>query len=367
MTLAREQASDAAHDPGSPNGLDGELSRLSASQLALLNILEDSTQEKLALGDTKFAMMNILEDAENEKSHLESTQRAILNILDDAANEKLHGVEVQRAVLNILDDFDLERQKVEQMNTVLRDEVSVRMRAENSLRRANAATEAANKELEAFSYSVAHDLRAPLRSIDGFSQALIEDFAEVLPAEGITYIGYVRESAQHMARLIDDLLSLSRLGRAEIHRSHIDLTPIARAVFARLQRDHPERDVEFVVPAEMLAFADPSLLEVVFENLLGNAWKFTGKRATAHIEVGQTSQDGRSVWFVRDDGAGFDMAYAPKLFAVFQRLHTVKEFDGTGIGLANVDRIIRRHGGRIWGEGDVGLGAIFYFTLEEET
>jgi light-regulated signal transduction histidine kinase (bacteriophytochrome) len=336
------------------------------ARTAFLNILEDAAQEKAALNDTQRAMINILEDAESEKERLEGTQRAILNILDDDAEEKSREADIQRAVLNIIDDFDLERQKVERMNEDLRNEVAERARVERALRQANTATEAANKELEAFSYSVAHDLRAPLRSIDGFSQALIEDCADSLPEDGKVYLGHVRESAQYMAQLIDGLLSLSRLGRAEIHRARIDLVPIARTVFERLRRDHPVRSVEFTIPAEIRAVGDARLLEIVFENLIGNAWKFTGKNATAHIEVGELIQGGRQVVFIRDDGAGFDMAYAAKLFAVFQRLHTPREFEGTGIGLANVERIIRRHGGRIWGEGDVGHGATFYFTLEED-
>jgi light-regulated signal transduction histidine kinase (bacteriophytochrome) len=332
---------------------------------AALNTLEDTTEERLTLRDTQRAMINILDDAEEEKLRLRTSQKALLNILDDAAEERAHLADMQRAVLNILDDFDLERQKVEQVNAELRDEVAVRASAEKALRRAHIATETANNELEAFSYSVAHDLRAPLRSIDGFSQALIEDCADSLPPEGKTWLGYVRESAQHMAQLIDGLLSLSRVGRAEVHRSPIDLAPIARNVSARLRRDEPDRSVEFTIPAEMTGDADARLLEIVFDNLLGNAWKFSRRRPTAHIEVGQTFQNGQQVNFVRDDGAGFDMAYAGKLFAVFQRLHTLREFEGTGIGLANVERIIHRHGGRIWGVGEVGRGATFYFTLEE--
>ena len=310
-------------------------------------------------------MINILEDAMEETSRLEDTQKALLSILDDATQEKAHEIEIRSAVLNILDDFDAENSKVERVNAELRDEVAARRRVEKALRNANAATEAANRELESFSYSVAHDLRAPLRSIDGFSQAVIDDFSGSLPPEGKAYLGFVRESAQHMAALIDALLSLSRVGRAEMHRGPLDLTSVARGVFARLQRGDPGRSVELVIPAEMPGDADPILLEIVFDNLLGNAWKFTRGRAIAHIEVGHISRSGQQVWFVRDDGAGFDMAYAGKLFTVFQRLHTQREFEGTGIGLANVDRIIRRHGGNVWGEGEVGRGATFYFTLED--
>jgi light-regulated signal transduction histidine kinase (bacteriophytochrome) len=310
---------------------------------------------------------DVLDDNAGEWSAADATQRAFLNILEDATAEKGRLDEVQRAVLNILEDFDTERKNVEHANAGLRREVAERTRAEAALRRANAATDAANKELEAFSYSVAHDLRAPLRSIDGFSQALVEDCGDNLPPEGRTYIGYLRESAQHMARLIDGLLSLSRLSRAGISRSRMDLVPIVRTIFARLHREHPGRLVELVVPAEIIAVADARMMEVLFENLLENAWKFTSKRRNARIEFGQVLQNGHLVCFVRDNGAGFDMEYAAKLFAVFQRLHTVSEFEGTGVGLANVQRIVHRHGGRIWGEGEVDRGATFYFTLEEAT
>ncbi len=295
----------------------------------------------------------------------QSYARAILNILDDATEEKLRMADTQRAVINILDDFDIEKGNVERVNIELRSEIAERTRAEEALRHANALVEAANRELEAFSYSVAHDLRAPLRSIDGFSQALLEDYCERLDEEGKSYLGRVRESAQHMAQLIDALLSLSRLSRAELNRTRVDLAAIARSVFLKLERAQPARSVEFVANGEVIAMADARLIRIVIENILGNAWKFTSNRACARIEFGTTSQSPPTTYFIRDDGAGFDMAYAEKLFAVFQRLHTTREFEGTGIGLATVQRIIHRHGGRIWAEGAVGLGATFYFTLEE--
>jgi light-regulated signal transduction histidine kinase (bacteriophytochrome) len=298
--------------------------------------------------------------------HAEATQKAFLNILEDATEEKALLADMQRAVLNILEDSDVERANAERANAGLRHEIAERARAETALRRANAATDAANKDLEAFSYSVAHDLRAPLRSIDGFSQALVEDCADNLSAEGMTYIGHLRESAVHMARLIDGLLSLARMGRTGIERAPIDLAAIARTICARLTREFPDRPVEFVIPAELPAVGDARLVEILLENLLGNAWKFTGKRDHARIEVGQDLKDHELIFFVRDNGAGFDMAYAAKLFAVFQRLHTANEFEGTGIGLASVERIVRRHGGRIWGEGEVGRGATFFFTLKED-
>jgi two-component system, NtrC family, sensor kinase len=223
-----------------------------------------------------------------------------------------------------------------------------------------------NDELESFSYSVAHDLRAPLRGIDGFSLALLEDCGENLNEDGKQYLRYVRESAQHMARLIDDLLALSRVTRAELDRAETDLSSIARNVAERLARAAPDRQVELLVVDQLVANCDDHLLTIVFENLIGNAWKFTGKRSDARIEIGATGQN-PCTYFVRDNGAGFDMSYAAKLFGVFQRLHSAAEFEGTGIGLATVQRIIRRHGGRIWAEGEVGCGATFFFTLESSS
>lgn len=331
---------------------------------AMLNILEDAASERIRIEATQKAILNILEDVAGERTRIEATQKAILNILEDSAEDKAHLDGTQRAVLNILDDFEVENKKVEQANIDLRNEIAERARAEAALRHAKAAADKANLELDAFSYSVAHDLRAPLRSIDGFSLALIEDCADRLDEQGKTYLRYVRESAQHMAQLIDDLLSLSRVSRAVLHSAPVDLAAIAWTVLANLQRSEPDRKVEFVVPKEMPARGDARLLAIVLENLLGNAWKFTRKNALVRIELGEQRQAGGSVYFVRDNGAGFDMAYADKLFAVFQRLHAANEFEGTGIGLVTVQRIIHRHGGRIWAEAEVGRGATFYFTLE---
>jgi PAS domain S-box-containing protein len=236
---------------------------------------------------------------------------------------------------------------------------------QEELARAKEAAEAANAELESFSYSVAHDLRAPLRSIDGFSQALLEDAYEVLDAGSRKYLGFIRESATHMAQLIDDLLALSRVTRSELRRERLDLGAIAHAAIRRLQREHPQRQVEILIQDETLAAVDPRLFAVVFDNLLGNAWKYTGKRVGSRIEFSSSVVDGHPVYCVRDNGAGFDMAYAGKLFGVFQRLHSAAEFEGTGVGLATIARIIRRHGGRVWAEAAVDQGASFYFTLDE--
>ena len=270
----------------------------------------------------------------------------------------------------------IRRKQFEDENRVIREQL---LRAEHEAIETRTAREAAktraalaeelelkNEELESFSYSVAHDLRAPLRSIDGFSLALLEDYGEKLDDEGRLHLRYVRESAQHMARLIDDLLALSRVTRGTLDRSEADVTSIARSVAARVARTAPDRQVELTVADGLMADCDDRLLTIVFENLIGNAWKFTGKRSDARIEVGASGERPRT-YFVRDNGAGFDMSYASKLFGVFQRLHSTAEFEGTGIGLVTVQRIIRRHGGRIWAEGAVGHGATFFFTLEGGT
>ncbi len=224
--------------------------------------------------------------------------------------------------------------------------------------------ELANKELVAFSYSVSHDLRAPLRSIDGFSQAVLEDYEDRLDAQGKDYLRRVRAASQRMARLIDDLLKLSRVTRAEMNYQQVDLSAMAKAIAGELKETNPERAVEFIIAEGATAPGDAPLLRAALENLLNNAWKYTARHPLAKIEFGVIQQDGQPTYFVRDDGAGFDMAYAGKLFTPFQRLHDVKEFDGVGIGLATVQRIVRRHGGNIWAEGEVEKGAIFYFTLQ---
>jgi PAS domain S-box-containing protein len=253
-------------------------------------------------------------------------------------------------------------------SNVARD-MTGRKRAEAATIHAKEAAEMASRELEAFSYSVAHDLRAPLRSIDGFSLALLEDYSEQLDENGKKYLKTVRESAQYMAQLIDNLLMLARVGRNGVRQDRVDLSALAHAAIARLQRTQPDRRVEVVIAPDLTAIGDAQLLGIVCDNLLGNAWKFTGKRQNGRIEFGRQNERGKEkgppVYCVRDDGAGFDMAYSDKLFGVFQRLHTVSEFEGIGIGLATVQRIVRRHGGRVWAEGQVDHGATFYFTLHE--
>jgi PAS domain S-box-containing protein len=247
------------------------------------------------------------------------------------------------------------------LSRILRD-ARAEVARERELVEAKLAAEHAQRELESFSYSVAHDLRAPLRSIDGFSQALLEDYSDRIDATGQRYLRHLRESAQLMAELIDDILALSRVTRHELRREDVSLDREASAVLSRLAAREPGRVVHWRVAPGLDVRADRKLLAILLENLLNNAWKFTAKREVAHIEVGVESGPER-VFFVRDDGAGFDMAYADKLFGVFSRLHPASQFEGTGVGLATVQRIVQRHHGRVWGEGRVGEGACFRFTL----
>jgi PAS domain S-box-containing protein len=221
-----------------------------------------------------------------------------------------------------------------------------------------------NKELDAFSYSVSHDLRAPLRSMDGFSKVLLEDHADRIDDVGKDYLKRIRAASQLMGQLIDDLLKLSRISRSEMRVETVDLSELGREIAAQLRNSSPGRNVEFVIADGLVARGDPHLLKIAIDNLMGNAWKFTSRHPAARIEFGQDQTDGKKAFFVRDDGAGFDMAYVGKMFAPFQRLHSSDEFPGTGVGLVTVKRIIDRHGGMIWAEGAVEKGATFHFTMD---
>jgi light-regulated signal transduction histidine kinase (bacteriophytochrome) len=239
-------------------------------------------------------------------------------------------------------------------------------RRDVELRERTAQLEGANRELEAFSYSVSHDLRAPLRAIDGFSEALEIDCADELSESARDSLRRVRGAAERMSTLIDELLNLSRLGRIELKRTPVDLGESASAITNDLAKHCPQRSVDVQVAPGLVADADPELVQIALQNLLDNAWKYTSKTEAARIEIGASPRGAVKVFHVRDNGAGFDMAHATRMFGAFQRLHHARDFEGTGIGLAIVQRIIARHGGRIWAEGAVGEGATFYFTLEPE-
>ncbi|MEI6608947.1 MAG: PAS domain S-box protein [Deltaproteobacteria bacterium] len=250
----------------------------------------------------------------------------------------------QLALLNLVDDMSISAKVIASTNKTL---------------------EAANKEIESFSYSVSHDLRAPLRSIDGFSQILLEDYKKNLDDTGRNYLERIRKATQNMGQLIDDMLKLSRVTSANLRLEPLDLSNMFREIIEKSQENDPARIADIIIQEGIIIDGDPTLMHIALTNLIENAWKFTGKEARTKIEFGSTSQAEKKVIFIRDNGVGFDMAYVDKLFGTFQRLHTTAEFQGTGIGLATVKRIITRHGGEIWAEGEVGCGATFYFTLPE--
>jgi signal transduction histidine kinase len=275
---------------------------------------------------------------------------AELNIVDTM----WEGEPAQLVILRDISDRKRIEQEVRELNAELEQRVGDR----------TSQLEAANKELEAFAYSVSHDLRAPLRSVDGFSRILLTDYSSSLPEEAHRFLNIIRASASQMNNLIDDLLRLSRINRIELNMEPVDISLISHEVLARLQTEAPERKTEILIMDRLYASADDRLIRIVLENLLNNAWKFTSKNEISIIEIGKISSTyGEKAFFIRDNGVGFDAANANRLFGAFQRFHTNEDFSGTGIGLAIVQRIIHRHGGHIWAESKPGEGATFYFTL----
>jgi two-component system sensor kinase len=328
--------------------LGSRLQTLEETQRATLNILEDFDEEKGKLTLLQQATMNLLEDFDEERRNSQLIQKATVNLLEDMHEEQSKLADTQRALLNMLEDIEVERAEVGQAKSLL---------------------ETVNKELEAFSYSVSHDLRAPLRAISGFAEAIMEDYAprdgegKPLDAEGKRYLGLIQDNAHKMGQLIDDLLAFSRLGRQQMSDARIDIGALAKAVFDELAALTPQRQIALRIASVPPARGDGTLVRQVLVNLLSNAIKYTKSRAHASIEFGYLPEAGDGAYYVKDNGVGFDMQYVGKLFGVFQRLHPVTEFEGTGVGLALVQRIITRHGGRVWAEGVVDQGATFYFTL----
>jgi len=300
----------------------------------------ETGERLLELEQAYRATLNVLEDFDAERGRLAQTQQALINILDDFDAERARLSQTQLALMNILEDVEAERVEVE---------------------RAKGLLEAANRELEAFSYSVSHDLKAPLRAIGGFSRAVVEDYAPRLDDEGKKYLGLIASSADHMGRLIDDLLAFSRLGRQEMVRTDVDLGAMAEAVFDELAATVPERALRLEVGPVPHLEGDSGMFRQVLVNLLANAIKFTRARKAARVEFGWAPAS--SAWYVKDNGVGFDVRYVDKLFGVFQRLHSSSEYEGTGVGLALVQRIVARHGGRVWAESELDRGATFYFSL----
>jgi signal transduction histidine kinase len=335
-----------------------------ASAVAMLVALFMSAQLQRIVTDPVLAIAAIARDVVQQQDYSRRASKMSddeVGVLVDSFNGMLAEIERRTGALEV-------------SNAALGDQVAERSRAEREILRLNAELEdrvrertaqleSANRELEAFSFSVSHDLRAPLRAIDGFSQALLEDFPKDVPEEAQRYLSRIRTATLRMGQLIEDLLNLSRVSRSMLDLAQVDLSELARQVMNNIRQHEPQRDVDVSIWDGMSVQADPRLLRAAFENLLGNAWKFTGKTANPRIEVGVLRDRDLQVFFVRDNGAGFSMEYADKLFSPFQRLHSANEYSGTGIGLATVQRIVRRHGGRIWANASVGNGAAFYFTL----
>ena len=298
--------------------------------------------------------LNVHDDVAGEGKQLKDMQRAVLNILEDATADRLRAEAAARAALNILEDLSDARAEIQTLNAEL--EARVRQRT--------AELVVANRNLESFAYSVAHDLRSPLRALSGFSEALAEDYGDRLGETGHLYTERIQAATERMGALIDDLLLLAQVSRATIRLEPVDLSAEIASLAVELHAREPGRRVRFAIHAGVLVTADRTLIRTVVQNLVENAWKFTAKCDEATVEFAAiAAEDAEICCYVRDNGAGFDPAFVNKLFHPFQRLHSVTEFPGTGIGLASVQRIVERHGGRAWAEGAVGRGATFYFTL----
>jgi light-regulated signal transduction histidine kinase (bacteriophytochrome) len=305
------------------------------------------------------ATLDLLEDFIEEKQQLKDAQLAVMNILEDATADRLKAEAAVKASISILEDLSDAQAEIGALNAEL--EVRVDQRT--------AELVLANKNLEAFTYSVAHDLRSPLRALSGYSEALTEDYGDRLDDTGRWYADRIQAATERMGTLIDDLLQLAQVSRTDMNLGLVDLSAEVTAISAELHDREPDRVVRFAIGDGVRDTADRSLIRTVLQNLVENAWKFTARSEDATIEFGTTPAGTTGAggtgtcYYIRDNGAGFDPAFAGKLFQPFQRLHAVAEFPGTGIGLASVQRIIERHGGRVWAEGAVGHGATFYFTL----
>jgi two-component system sensor histidine kinase/response regulator len=271
--------------------------------------------------------------------------------------------EILRSKVSVFVDLARKTRLIEEQAAKLLGREQEARRLLDELAQRNRDLEASNRELESFSHTVSHDLRAPLRGLDGFSRALLEDHASALQGEGQVYVTRIRDSALHMAQLVEGLVVLSTLTRHELIMQDVDLTELAQLIMRNLHASAPERAAEVRIAPRLQARGDPRLLRIVLENLLGNAWKFTSKREVARVELGVGAHEGHEAFFIRDNGAGFDMAHAHRLYTAFQRLHSARDFEGTGIGLASVHRILRRHGGRIWSQSRPGEGTTFHFVV----
>lgn len=329
-----------------------------------LRLQKSITEPLQSLGDLSRQVVQ----TKNYALRAENTAEGEISILIDAYNDMLAEIELRQKLQEssnqeLAEEIE-ERREAEQALKESEEKIQLlNAQLEKRVRDRTQQLEIANKELEAFSYSVSHDLRTPLRAIDGFSQAILEDYEDKLDEEGRDCLLRVRHAAQRMGALIDDMLKLSRVSRAEINIQSVDLSKLAEQLVEELKLTEPERELKLTITSGMQADCDPHLIKIALANLLGNAWKYSSGRALAQIEFGLRQIQGEPVFFVKDNGVGFDMTYAEKLFGAFQRLHTAAEFAGSGIGLATVKRVISRHGGLVWAESTPDKGAVFYFTL----
>lgn len=294
------------------------------------------------LEEAQRATLNILEDFDEERMKFQLIQKATLNLLEDVHAERSKLDETQRALMNMLEDIEVERANTEQAKALL---------------------ESVNRELEAFSYSVSHDLQAPLRAISGFAEAVEEDYSPRLDEEGRRYLGIIRESSHRMMQLINDLLTFSRLGRQQMTEMDMDISALAKEVFRELSAQTPGRKIDCRIYDCPPCRGDKAMIRQVLVNLFSNAVKFTRTRKDSSIEFGYLGEPEGAAYYIKDNGVGFDMQYAGKLFGVFQRLHSAAEFEGTGVGLALVYRIVVRHGGKVWANSLKDKGATFFFSL----
>ena len=351
------------------------LTRDNPKQQELCSHLRDMTEQRIAIS---VHSIDVRRNSPNDAAAQESVTKALVPLVYDSAATTQQMYEEEQRLLNLR--LMASNRLFRKTRTVLiftlalalilfaahyqliSIELKARKEAEEALRIQNRELISANKELDAFSYSVSHDLRGPLRSVDGFAEVLMEDLDKYPQAQ--TYAREIRRAAATMAKMIEDLLSLARVTRAQLIRQQVNLGELAKEIASGLQLSEPGRDVRFVTSSDIIVEGDPGLLRIAMENLLRNSWKFTSKRDQASIEVGAQSNGAELAYYVRDNGAGFDMREANRLFRPFQRLHLADDFPGTGIGLATVERVIRRHGGTIWAESAPDEGATFYFDLK---
>lgn len=346
--------------PADSNTQEGGYGVLSTRQPRFFNDISDELMRSLSRNEDHYRMLKQLATKSAILVPLLIRDKifGIMSIVCSDSNRRfseedyIFAVELARRITLAVENTRIYRE-LQESNADLEDRVA----------RRTLELEAINKELEAFSYSVSHDLRAPLRSIDGFSNKLLKDYGSLFDDQAKDYFGRVMNASRHMGHLIDDLLKLARISRMELHPEEINLTEIARNIVAELQETSPERKAEFLIDENLKANGDRSLVQVVLQNLLDNAWKYSRNAPHTRIEFGSFFKDNRTVYFIKDNGVGFDMKYVDKLFGAFQRLHSVAEFEGTGIGLATVNRIIRRHHGSIWAESEINKGTTFFFTL----